>query len=83
MIVFIDRYDLATVAASRYARSLRPASLRAIHLTIDQAHAKRLADRWLSAGTGISLELVDCPDRRLGTLPLILSPRRRRTEPGT
>jgi amino acid transporter len=65
VILFVDRYDLATIAALRYARSLRPASLRAIHLTIDQAHAKRLADRWLSAGAGIPLELVDCPDRRL------------------
>jgi hypothetical protein len=65
VILFVDRYDLANIAALRYARSLRPASLRAIHLTIDQAHAKRLADRWLSAGAGIPLELVDCPDRRL------------------
>jgi amino acid transporter len=65
VILFVDRYDLATIAALRYARSLCPASLRAIHLTIDQAHAKRLADRWLSAGAGIPLELVDCPDRRL------------------
>ena len=65
VILFVDRYDLATIAALRYARSLRPASLRAVHLTIDQAHAKRLADRWLSAEAVIPLELVDCPDRRL------------------
>jgi amino acid transporter len=63
VILFVDRYDLATIAALRYAWSLRPASLRVVHLTIDQAHAKRLADRWLSAGAGIPLELVDCPGR--------------------
>jgi amino acid transporter len=65
VIVFVDRYDLATIAALRYARSLRPATLRAVHLTVDQAHASKLTDRWLSAGAAIPLELVDCPDRRL------------------
>jgi amino acid transporter len=65
VIVFVDRYDLATIAALRYAQSLRPASLRAVHLTTDQAHADKLAQRWLSAGARLPLELIDCPDRRL------------------
>jgi amino acid transporter len=65
VIVFIDRYDLATIAALRYARSLRPDSLRAIHLSTDDVHADKLAQRWVAAKTRVPLELVDCPDRRL------------------
>ncbi len=65
VIVFIDRYDLATIAALRYARSLRPDSVRAIHLSTDHVHADKLAQRWLAAGARIPLELVDCPDRRV------------------
>ena len=31
VFVFVDSFDLATLAAVRYARSLRPTSLRAVH----------------------------------------------------
>ena len=84
VILFVDRYDLATIAALRYARSLRPASLRAVHLTIDQAHAKRLADRWLSAGARHpASSWSTAPTGGWPTPPLISSLRRRRTKLGT
>ncbi len=63
--VFVDEFDLATLAALRYARSLRPTSLRAVHFVIDSAQADRLRQDWLRANTGVVLDLVDCPDRRL------------------
>jgi hypothetical protein len=63
--VFVDEFDLATLAALRYARSLRPTSLRAVHFVIDSAQADRLREDWLRANTGVVLDLVDCPDRRL------------------
>jgi len=56
---------LATLAALRYARSLRPTSLRAVHFVLDSTQADRLRQDWLRANTGIALDLVDCPDRRL------------------
>lgn len=65
VLLLVDSYDLATVAALRYARGLRPATLRAVHFSLDSARAERLRQRWESAGPGVSLELVDCPDRRL------------------
>src|SRR5271165_6829646 len=37
VLVFVDSMDLATLAALRYARSLRPTSLRAVHFVIDSA----------------------------------------------
>ena len=65
VLLLADDYDLATVAALRYARSLRPTVLRAVHFSLDGARAGRLRRQWLDAGTGIPLELADCPDRRL------------------
>ncbi len=63
--VFVDEFDLATLAGLRYARSLRPTSLRAVHFVIDSAQAARLRQDWVRADTGVVLDLVDCPDRRL------------------
>jgi hypothetical protein len=63
--VFIDDFDLATIAALRYARSLRPTSLRAVHFVIDNLQADKLRQDWLRANPGIPLDFVDCPDRRL------------------
>ncbi|HTX81236.1 MAG TPA: amino acid permease [Streptosporangiaceae bacterium] len=63
--VFIDDFDLATIAALRYARSLRPTSLRAVHFVIDNIQADKLRQDWVRANPGIPLDFVDCPDRRL------------------
>ncbi len=63
--VFVDAFDLATVAALRYARSLRPTSLRAVHFVIDRQRANALRRDWVRANSGVTLDLVDCPDRRL------------------
>jgi amino acid transporter len=63
--VFIDDFDLATIAALRYARSLRPTSLRAVHFVIDNVQADKLRQDWVRANPGIPLDFVDCPDRRL------------------
>jgi len=58
-------FDLATLAALRYARSLRPTTLRGVHFVIDSAQADKLRQAWLRANTGVVLEFIDCPDRRL------------------
>ncbi|MBO0833490.1 MAG: amino acid permease, partial [Actinobacteria bacterium] len=63
--VFVDEFDLATVAALRYARSLRPTRLRAVHFVIDSAKAEKLRQDWVAANVGIVLEFVDVPDRRI------------------
>jgi amino acid transporter len=65
VLVFVDGYDLATIAALRYAKSLRPTTLRAVHFVIDSARADKLREEWLRADIGIPLDLVDCADRRL------------------
>jgi amino acid transporter len=64
-LVFVDSFDLATLAALRYARSLRPTSLRAVHFVIDNVRADKLRDEWTRANRGVVLDFIDCPDRRL------------------
>jgi amino acid transporter len=64
VIVFVDDFDLATIAALRYARSLRPTSLRAVHFVIDTEQAEKLRAAW-RPDRSVPLDFVDCPDRRL------------------
>jgi hypothetical protein len=65
VFVFVDDFDLATIAALRYARSLRATNLQAVHFVIDNIQSDRLRQDWVRANTGIALDFVDCPDRRL------------------
>jgi amino acid transporter len=65
VFVFVDEFDLATLAGLRYARSLRPTSMRAVHFVLDSTQAAKLRQDWVRGNTGVALDLVDCPDRRL------------------
>ncbi len=65
VFVFVDSFDLATLAALRYARSLRPTQIRAVHFVIDSVRADRLREQWTRADRGVALDFIDCPDRRL------------------
>ncbi len=66
VLVLVDTVDLAVLRAIRYARTLRPAELHAVHFVIDSAHAAGLRAAWdAQPGLDIELELIDCPDRRL------------------
>jgi amino acid transporter len=65
VLVFVDEFNLATIAALRYARGLRPTALRGVHFVVDTEQADELRDEWLRADRGIPLDLVDCPDRRI------------------
>jgi amino acid transporter len=65
VLVFVDDFNLATIAALRYANGLRPTVLRAVHFVIDQEQADELREAWLRAERGIALDMVDCPDRRV------------------
>jgi amino acid transporter len=64
VLVFVDDYDLSTIAALRYAKSLRPTALRAVHFVIDSAQAERLRSAW-QPDRGVPLDFIDTPDRRL------------------
>jgi amino acid transporter len=65
VLIFVDDVDLATFAAIRYARGLRPTVLRAVHFVIDGERAQQLHEKWIRFGQDIPLEMIDTPDRRL------------------
>ncbi|MFL6099053.1 MAG: amino acid permease [Actinomycetales bacterium] len=66
VLLLVDSVDLAVLRAVRYARSLRPPNLRAVHIVIDSGHAAALRTAWdAQPGLDVPLEMVDCPDRRL------------------
>jgi amino acid transporter len=65
VFVFVDGFDLATLAALRYARSLRPTSIRAVHFVIDSVRADKLREKWTRADRGVALDFIDVADRRL------------------
>ncbi len=65
--VLIDSIDIATIATVRYARSLKPRNLHAVHFVLDDRKAEEIFEQWRSnpAFDDIALKLIDCPDRRL------------------
>jgi amino acid transporter len=65
--ILVDSVDIATVGAVRYARSLNPHTISAVHFVIDDQRAEDIRKAWAStpALDDVMLELVDCPDRRL------------------
>jgi amino acid transporter len=66
VLLLVDSVDLAVLRAVRYARTLRPPELRAVHFVLDSAHAAALRQAWdAQPGLEIALELIDCQDRRL------------------
>jgi hypothetical protein len=70
--VLVDSVDLATVGAVRYARSLNPHTISAVHFVIDDRRADEIQKAWqiTPALSDVSLELIDCPDRRLANAAL-------------
>jgi hypothetical protein len=65
--VLVDNVDIATVGAIRYARSLKPRNLSAVHFVIDDRRAEEIKNAWAASDAldDVTLELIDCPDRRL------------------
>ncbi len=74
VVIFIDRIDMATARAIQYARTLSPDDLRAVHFNIDDRRSSALIERWQQVGLArLPLDVVDCPDRRLGRAALELA----------
>jgi amino acid transporter len=66
VLIFVDQLDLAAAQAIRYARSLSPDELRAVHFAIDMDRAAELRQAWSDLGlSGVPLDIVECSDRRL------------------
>jgi amino acid transporter len=76
ILVLVDSVDLAVVKALRYARSLRPSELRAVHLMVDNVFAEQLRRQWdASQAADIPLEIIEVPDRRIRRAAMELAAR--------
>ena len=74
VVILVDKIDLATARAIQYARTLTPDDLHAVHFNIDQKRAELLISRWQQLGLArLPLDVIDCPDRRLGRAALELA----------
>src|ERR1700733_1342807 len=74
VMVLVDRIDLATARAIQYARALTPDDLRAVHFNIDHTRTDALIERWQRLGLSrLPLDVIDCPDRRIGRAALELA----------
>ena len=65
--LLIDSVDLAVAGAVKYAQSLQPRHVEAVHFVLDDQKAEQIQRKWNStkALADIPLKLIDCPDRRL------------------
>ena len=70
--IFIDSVDIATVGAVRYARSLKPHKIKAVHFVIDDRRAEEIQKAWAQSEAleDVQLDLIDCPDRRIANSAL-------------
>lgn len=67
VLVMVDRLDLAVLRALRYAGSLRPTSVQAVHFMLDSEVAEELRRQWTDRKLGdrVPLCIVGCEDRRI------------------
>jgi hypothetical protein len=70
--IFVDSVDIATVGAIRYARSLKPHKIKAVHFVIDDRRAEEIQEAWAKSDAleDVQLDLIDCPDRRIANSAL-------------
>jgi amino acid transporter len=74
VVILVDKIDLATARAIQYARTLTPDDLHAVHFNIDDRRAQLLMERWQQLGLArLPLDVIECPDRRLGRAALELA----------
>lgn len=67
VLVMVDRLDLAVLRALRYAGSLRPTRVQAVHIMLDAQLAEVLQRDWVERNLGdrFPLAIIECEDRRL------------------
>jgi len=76
VLVLVDSVDLAVIKTLRYARSLRPTEIRAVHLLVDNVYAEQLRNQWDgSQAADIPLEIIEVPDRRIRRAAMELAAR--------
>jgi hypothetical protein len=66
VVVLVPAAHNATLHALEYARTLSADEIRAVHVVLDPEVTDHHVQTWEALNTGLTLELVDSPFRRLG-----------------
>lgn len=66
VVVLVPAAHNATLHALEYAKTLSADEVRAVHVVLDPEFSDKHCREWEALGTGLPLELVDSPYRRLG-----------------
>jgi hypothetical protein len=64
-VVLVDKLDRASLRAVRYALSLAPTEVRAVHAALDQENQELLMRRWMELGVPVELDVIECWDRNV------------------
>jgi amino acid transporter len=65
LVVLVSSVHKATLRAVQYARSLNPASLKAVSIQTEPGEAAKLTDVWGRLQVDVPLEVIDSPYRSL------------------
>jgi amino acid transporter len=66
VVVLVPAAHNATLHALQYAKTLSADEVRAVHVVLDPEASDRHLREWDELGTGLPLELIESPYRRLG-----------------
>ena len=69
-IILVSHLHLPTVRAISYAKAVRPDSLRAVTVQVDEAETAELLEQWDRHGIDVPLVILDSPYREV-TKPLL------------
>jgi amino acid transporter len=64
-VVLVDKVDRASLRAVRYALSLAPTEVRAVHAAVDLENQEQLMQRWMELGVPVELDVIECWDRNV------------------
>jgi amino acid transporter len=64
-VVLVDKVDRASLRAVRYALSLAPTEVRAVHAAVDVENQEQLMRRWMELGVPVELDVIECWDRNV------------------
>jgi len=64
-VVLVDKVDRASLRAVRYALSLAPTEVRAVHAAVDLENQEQLMRRWMELRVPVELDVIECWDRNV------------------
>lgn len=80
-IVLVSQVHNPTLRALNYAKSIKPHTLTALYVEVDEAESRRLQQEWERAGIDVPLKVIASPFREI-TKPALDYVRRTRKEAG-